>query len=112
MPAISMRWPFLWYNISDMKNEKIILDIKKIYEKFVLKDAETFCVDDYNNFEEEIWALKERYQLEDSPFLLLPEPAEEADRKMMNASMDGMAEPPMDDKKQYLEKMKKSYLKL
>ncbi len=95
-----------------MDKEKIILEIKKIYERFVLKDVESFCVDDYNKFEEEIWALKKKYKLKGSPFSLLPEPAQDADYEMMNASMDGMAEPPIEDKKRYLNKMKESYLKL
>ena len=34
-----------------MNNEKIISDIKKIYEKYILKDVSSFCVDDYNDFE-------------------------------------------------------------
>ena len=95
-----------------MNNEKIILEIKRIYKKYILKDVDTFCIDDYNKFEEEIWALKEEYQLKDSPFLLLPEPAEEADYEMMNASNDGLTEPNNKDKANYLEKMKISYSKL
>lgn len=95
-----------------MKNEEIVSDIKNIYERYILKDVGTFCVDDYNKFEEEIWALKEKYQLEDSPFLLLPEPAEEADREMMNASNDGLTEPNDEEKINYLKKMKNSYEKL
>ena len=45
-----------------MDNGKIISEIKRIYEKYILKDANTFCVDDYNKFEEEIWMLKEKYR--------------------------------------------------
>lgn len=95
-----------------MNNTEIISEIKNIYRKYVLKDAKTFCVYDYNEFETEIWALKEKYNLKDSPFLLLPNPAEEADREMMNASNDGLTEPDDNAKKSYLEKMKISYEKL
>ncbi len=96
----------------NMKKAEILSEIKNIYEKHVLKDVETFCVDDYNRFEAEIWALKERYNLKDGPFLLLPDPAEEADREMMNASNDGLTEPNDDTKRSYLEKMEISYKKL
>jgi hypothetical protein len=96
----------------NIKNAEIISEIKNIYEKHVLKDVKTFCVNDYNEFETEIWALKEKYNLKDSPFLLLPNPAEEADREMMNASNDGLTEPDDNAKKSYLEKMKISYEKL
>lgn len=51
-----------------MNYEKITSDIKRIYEKHILKDVDIFCIDDYNNFEEEIWALKDKYQLKSSPF--------------------------------------------
>lgn len=56
--------------------------------------------------------LKEKYQLEDSPFLLLPKPARDADYEMMNTSNDGPTEPDKKDKMDYLEKMKISYSKL
>lgn len=95
-----------------MSNEKIIQEIKELYEKYIIKDVDEFCVDDYNKFEEEIWLLKEKYQLKDSPFLLLPEPAREADYEMMNASNDGLVEPEIKDKAIYLEKMKISYSKI
>lgn len=87
-------------------------DIKQIYKKYILKDAKIFCVDDYNKFNEEIWHLKEKYQLADSPFLFLPPPAEEADREMMNASNDGLTEPQLPEKIQYLDKMRISYKQL
>ena len=95
-----------------MNNKKVISDIKKIYGKYILKDVSSFCVDDYNDFEKEIWALKEKYQLEDSPFLLLPNPAKDADFEMMNASSDGLVEPSEKDKSKYLEKMRISYNEL
>ncbi len=94
------------------ENIKIISDIKSIYKKYVLKDVEDFYIANYNKFEEEIWNLKEKYDLKDSPFLLLPKPAEEADYEMMDASNDGLTEPDDDAKKVYLEKMKISYKKL
>ena len=90
----------------------IVVEIKKIYEKYLLKNASDFSADDYNSFQEEIWKLKDRFDCNDSPFLLLPNPAKDADYFMMNASVDGLAEPSLEDKKKYLAMMKKSYDKL
>ena len=95
-----------------MNKKEIILDIKKIYEKFILKSVYDFTVNDYNGFEKAIWTLKERYNLNDSPFLLLPSPAKDADFTMMNASNDGLSEPDQKSKIEYLKKMKISYEKL
>ncbi|MDO4612136.1 MAG: hypothetical protein Q4B29_01610 [Candidatus Saccharibacteria bacterium] len=95
-----------------MDDQSILLEIKKLYEKYIIKNVDDFCVDDYNNFEKEVWILKDKYSLEDSPFLLLPDPAEEADRFMMNASNDGLVEPKREDKIEYLKKMKVSYSRL
>lgn len=105
---------FSCYNKNQLMNEDgdIIIEIKSLYEKHILKPVDEFCVDDYNAFEEGIWDLKEKYQIKDSPFLLLPDPAKEADYEMMNASGDGLAEPEKEAKKQYLAKMRSSYAKL
>ena len=92
-----------------MYNEKLIQKIKQIYEQYVLKDVEDFHLYDYQKFEEEIWSLKEEFNLQKSPFLLLPEPAEEADYGMMNATNDGFAEPDNLAKEGYIEKMRISY---
>lgn len=93
-------------------NDEIVLEIKKLYEKHLLKDASVFSIDDYNNFEKDIWNLKELFNYNDSPFLLLPDPAKDADYFIMNASGDGLAEPSLDDKAKYLSMMKQSYEKL
>ena len=96
-----------------MKNKDTILEIKKLYEKYLLKKASVFSVDDYNSFQEEVWDLKDKTsQNLASPFLLLPDPAKEADYFMMNASSDGLMEPNLDDKIKYLSMMKESYKKL
>jgi hypothetical protein len=73
---------------------------------------EDFSVENYNRFEEKIWNLKKELDLKDSPFLFLPEPAEEADYLMMNASGDGLSEPDMESSKKYLDMMGQAYEKL
>ena len=47
-----------------MYNEKLIQKIKQIYKQYVLKDAEDFHLYDYQKFEEEIWSLKEEFNLQ------------------------------------------------
>ena len=96
-------------NIS-MDNQ-IYQEILKLYEKYLLKPASEFSVQDYNNFEQEMWNLKEKFSYEFSPFLLLPDPAKDADFFMMNASSDGFIEPKLADKQKYLEMMQESYQK-
>ncbi|MBR2741878.1 hypothetical protein IKD98_03975 [Candidatus Saccharibacteria bacterium] len=93
-------------------SKDVIIEIKRLYEKYLLKDASSFSVDDYNGFQEEIWKLKDRFDCGDSPFLLLPEPAKNADYFMMNASGDGLLEPSLEDKEKYIVMMKESYDKL
>lgn len=93
-------------------NKEVILEIKKLYEKYLLRDASDFSVDDYNDFQEEVWGLRNRFDYDDSPFLLLPDPAKDADYFMMNASGDGLMEPSLQDKKKYIAMMKESYDKL
>ena len=91
---------------------KICQEILKLYEKYLLKSAYEFSVQDYNNFEQEMWNLKEKFSYESSPFLLLPDPAKDADFFMMNASSDGFVEPNLSDKQKYLDMMQESYKKL
>lgn len=93
-------------------NKKIITRICEIFEEELLCEPKDFSVNNYNRFEEKIWTLKDEFGLKDSPFLLLPEPAEEADYLMMNASGDGLSEPNIEDSKKYLEMMKQVYKKL
>ena len=93
-------------------NTQILLEILKLYEKYLLKPASEFLVQDYNSFEQEMWNLKERFSYESSPFLLLPDPAKDADFFMMNASSDGFIESNLADKQKYLEMMQESYNKL
>ena len=95
-----------------MGNENIILEIKKLYEEYLLKDPSIFSVDDYNAFQKKIWELKNKFNYSDSPFLLLPDPAKSADFFMMNASSDGLVEPTLEDKSKYISLMKESYKKL
>lgn len=95
-----------------MNNEEIITAIKNIFQKYILKDVNDFSLNDYNNFEKAIWALKDKYHLADSPFLLLPDPAKDADLEMMNATNDGFTEPDLAAKKKYLAMMQESYSKL
>ena len=45
-------------------------------------------------------------------FLLLPDPAKDADFFMMNASSDGFIEPDLSSKQKYLAMMQESYQKL
>ena len=90
------------------KEEKLISEIKKIYEKYIFKDATDFSVNDYNALEAEIWALGKKYDY-DNPFKLLPNSFSEAGLAMMNASSDGQIEPDLDAKIKYLEKMRESY---
>ena len=101
----------LFYDITlgIVHNEKLIQKIKQIYKQYVLKDVENFHLYDYQKFEEEIWSLKEEFNLQNSPFLLLPEPAEAADYDMMNATNDGFTEPDNLAKEVYIEKMRISY---
>ena len=93
-------------------NLQIHLEILKLYEKYLLKPASEFSVQDYNDFEQEMWNLKEKFSYESSPFLLLPDPAKDADFFMMNASSDGFIEPDLTDKQKYLDMMQESYQKL
>ena len=93
-------------------NTQIHLEILKLYEKYLLKPASKFSVQDYNSFEQEMWNLKEKFDYESSPFLLLPDTAKDADFFMMNASSDGFIEPNLVDKQKYLEMMQESYEKL
>ena len=92
-------------------NTQIHLEILKLYEKYLLKPVSEFSVQDYNSFEREMWNLKEKFNYEPSPFLLLPDPAKDADFFMMNASSDGFIEPKLADKQKYLEMMQESYQK-
>ena len=91
---------------------KICQEILKLYEKYLLKSASEFSVQDYNNFEQEMWNLKEKCSYETSPSLLLPAPAKDADFFMMNASSDGFIEPDLHNKQKYLDIMQESYQKL
>ena len=93
-------------------NTQIHLEILKLYEKYLLKPASEFSAQDYNDFEQEMWNLKEKFSYESSLFLLLPGPAKDADFFMMNASSDGFIEPDLVDKQKYLEMMQESYEKL
>lgn len=93
-------------------NRKIITRICEIFEEELLRELEDFSVENYNRFEEKIWDLKEELDLQDSPFLFLPEPAEEADYLMMNASGDGLGEPSIEYAAKYLKMMRRSYEKL
>lgn len=93
-------------------NRKIITRICEIFEEELLRELEDFSVENYNRFEEKIWDLKEELDLQDSPFLFLPEPAEEADYLMTNASGDGLGEPSIEDAAKYLKMMRRSYEKL
>ena len=92
-------------------NTQMHLEILKLYEKYLLKPVSEFSVQDYNSFEREMWNLKEKFNYEPSPFLLLPDPAKDADFFMMNASSDGFIEPNLADKQKYLEMMQESYQK-
>lgn len=92
-------------------NLQIHLEILKLYEKYLLKPASEFSVQDYNDFEQEMWNLKEKFSYESSPFLLLPDPAKDVDFFMMNASSDGFIEPDLADKQKYLDMMQESYQK-
>ena len=92
-------------------NLQIHLEILKLYEKYLIKPASEFSVQDYNDFEQEMWNLKEKFSYESSPFLLLPDPAKDADFFMMNASSDGFIEPDLADKQKYLDMMQESYQK-
>ena len=93
-------------------NNQIYQEILKLYEKYLLKSASEFSAQDYNSFEQEMWNLKDKYNCKSSPFLLLPDPAKDADFFMMNASSDGFIEPNLADKQKYLEMMQESYEKL
>lgn len=93
-------------------NAQIHLEILKLYEKYLLKPASEFSVQDYNDFEQEMWNLKEKFSYESSQFLLLPDPAKDADFFIMNTSSDGFIEPDLADKQKYLEMMQESYEKL
>lgn len=93
-------------------NTQIHLEILKLYEKYLLKPVSEFSVQDYNSFEREMWNLKEKFNYEPSPFLLLPDPAKDADFFMMNASTDGFIEPDLPSKQKYLAMMQESYQKL
>ena len=93
-------------------DNKIYQEILKLYEKYLLKSAYEFSVQDYNSFEQEMWNLKEKFSYESSPFLLLPDPAKDADFFMMIVSSDGFIEPDLADKQKYLEMMQESYEKL
>ena len=93
-------------------NIQIYQEILKLYEKYLLKPDSEFSAQDYNDFEQEMWNLKEKFSYESSPFLLLPDPAKDADFFMMNASSDGFVEPNLADKQKYLEMMLESYQKL
>ena len=93
-------------------NNDIVSEIKKICKKYLFKNASDFSVDDYNSFQEEIWNLKDKLGYDDSPFLLLPDPAKDADYYMMNASNDGLTEPTLKAKTKYLSMMQESYKKL
>jgi len=92
-------------------DNQIYQEILKFYKKYLLKSAYEFSVQDYNNFEQEMWNLKEKFSYESSPFLLLPDPAKDADFFMMNASSDGFVEPNLSDKQKYLDMMQESYQK-
>lgn len=92
-------------------DNQILQEILKLYEKYLLKLASEFSVQDYNNFEQEMWGLKEKFSYESSPFLLLPDSAKDADFFMMNASSDGFVEPNLADKQKYLDMMQESYQK-
>ncbi len=92
-------------------DNKIYQEILKLYEKYLLKSAYEFSVQDYNSFEQEMWNLKEKFIYGFSPFLLLPDPAKDADFFMMNASSDGFVEPNLADKQKYLDMMQESYQK-
>ena len=91
---------------------KICQEILKLYEKYLFKSAFEFSVQDYNNFEQEMWNLKEKFSYESSPFLFLPNPAKDAGFFMMNVSSDGFIEPDLYDKQKYLGMMQESYQKL
>lgn len=93
-------------------NTQIHLEILKLYEKYLLKPASEFSVQDCNSFEQEMWNLKEKFSYESSPFLFLPNPAKDADFFMMNVSSDGFIEPDLYDKQKYLDMMQESYQKL
>lgn len=93
-------------------NNQIYQEILKLYEKYLLKSASEFSAQDYNDFEQEMWNLKEKFSYEYSPFLLLPDPAKDADFFMMNASSDGFIEPDLSSKQKYLDMMQESYKKL
>lgn len=90
-------------------NRTIITRICEIFEEELFREPEDFSVENYNRFEEKIWGLKEELDLQDSPFLFLPEPAEEADYLIMNASGDGLGEPSIEDAAKYLKMMRQSY---
>lgn len=91
---------------------KICQEILKLYEKYLLKSASEFLVKDYNDFEQEMWSLKDKFSYEPSPFLLLPDSAKDADFFMMNVASDGFIEPDLHNKQKYLDMMQESYQKL
>lgn len=49
-------------------DNQILQEILKLYEKYLLKLASEFSVQDYNNFEQEMWSLKDKFSYESSPF--------------------------------------------
>lgn len=91
---------------------KICQEILKLYEKYLFKSASEFSVQDYNDFEQKMWSLKDKFSYELSLFLLLPDPAKDADFFMMNASSDGFIEPDLSSKQKYLAMMQESCQKL
>ena len=58
----------LFYDIAlgIVYNEKLIQKIRQVYKQHVLKDVEDFHLYDYQKFEEEIWSLKEEFNLQKS----------------------------------------------
>lgn len=105
-------WVVFYVNMSMNMNNQILQAVLQLYKKYILKSAPEFSVQDYNGFEQEMWNLKEKFSYESSPFLLLPDPAKDADFFMMNASSDGFVEPNLADKQKYLDMMQESYQKL
>ena len=45
-------------------DNQILQEILKLYEKYLLKLASEFSVQDYNNFEQEMWSLKDKFSYE------------------------------------------------
>ena len=93
-------------------DNQIYQEILKLYKKYLFKPAPKFSVQDYNNFEQEMWNLKEKFSYKSSPFMILPDSAKDADFFMMNVSSDGYVEPNLADKQKYLDMMQESYNKL